>query len=519
MDSVKAVLFDRDDTLSTTDFSVYQEAAQWMESQWGTPAQHALNTLAEHWRGKAQAWWHLRSHDEERAFWSSYSDELAGKLNIHREQARELAEQYPYEKYLKAVPNARAVLLALRGRGLKIGVLSNTLPSIERTLEAIGLGDVVDVALATCTLGVHKPELEAFTLAAQAMQVHPREVLFVDDRQENVDAARQVGMHAYLIDLGGQHREALHSLDELLALPQLPGAQEELQEGPRLDTRTHAYDEQQRRADITLQGKLPGEGWQWVTPRRALTTRRTTLKAGPDAGATQVSEALPGEALELLWREGEWWRARGTHDAYLGWVKEADVTEATNWTPDLTVQALRAHAFEGPKVSSRIVAELCLGAALQRREADGEAQGNAETPGWVPVTLPGGQAAWVNQACFVQPSASVTELALRFLEAPYVWGGRSAWGLDCSGFTQLVYAAFGQALPRDADQQQAATRPVESPRAGDLAFFPGHVGLMLDDRRMIHANATGMRVTIETLGEGEYGERLAASRTGFGRVQ
>lgn len=254
-----------------------------------------------------------------------------------------------------------------------------------------------------------------------------------------------------------------------------------------------------------------------MTPRPVVASRRLSLKAEPDASSAQVTEALLGEGLDLLWAtNGDWWLARTLHDAYLGWVRQEEVLEGLNWLPGLTVQALRAHAFAGPKVSAAILAELSLGATLQRREGDVVEEDHRR---WVPVRLPEGQEAWVQEVVFHQPNESVTALARRFLDVPYVWGGRSAWGLDCSGLTQTVYAAFGKALPRDADQQQAATVPVTQAQAGDLAFFPGHVGLMLEGQRMIHANATGMRVTIETLGEGEYGQRLAASLTGFGRVQ
>ncbi|MFC6800629.1 C40 family peptidase [Deinococcus caeni] len=80
-----------------------------------------------------------------------------------------------------------------------------------------------------------------------------------------------------------------------------------------------------------------------------------------------------------------------------------------------------------------------------------------------------------------------------------------------------MYGTFGRALPRDADQQQAALTPVQTARRGDLVFFPGHVGVMLDGRTLVHANATHMRVSVETLGEGEYGARLQADLSGFGR--
>ena len=283
-----------------------------------------------------------------------------------------------------------------------------------------------------------------------------------------------------------------------------------------LDSRTHAFDAQTRIADVALQGQLNGPDWKWVTPNPAVALRRTTFKASTDGQSAQVTEALPGERLEVLWSDEGWLRARTVQDGYLGWVAAADVAEGAVWNPNLTVRALRAHAFAGPKVSSSILAELCLGATLERRNEEVVV---ADHHRWVPVFTPDGLEAWVQEVCFEQPSENVTALGLRFLEAPYVWGGRSAWGLDCSGFTQLVYSAFGKALPRDADQQQAATLSVPEARAGDLAFFPGHVGLMLDGQRMIHSNATNMRVTIETLGEGAYGKRLAASLSGFGRVQ
>ena len=70
----------------------------------------------------------------------------------------QLMDRWPYEAYMKPVPNAREVLGTLRERGLKVGVLSNTLPSIDRTLRFVGLDDLVDVAVATCSVGVHKPD-------------------------------------------------------------------------------------------------------------------------------------------------------------------------------------------------------------------------------------------------------------------------------------------------------------------------------------------------------------------------
>ncbi|GHF30294.1 cell wall-associated NlpC family hydrolase [Deinococcus metalli] len=281
-----------------------------------------------------------------------------------------------------------------------------------------------------------------------------------------------------------------------------------------LDPRIHAFDAATRTADIALRGRV-GDDWTFVTPHAAQAgNARVSLRAAPDADSAQVTEALPGEPVEVLW-EGPagWQRVRTVHDCYLGWARTEHLTARTS--PDLVVSALRAHAYAGPKVSRPLRAELCRGSRVTR------ADGNAVQDGhraWLPVHLPDGAEAWV-QEVVVEPMGTTdpAELALRFVDTPYVWGGRSAWGLDCSGLSQLVYAAAGRTLPRDADQQQAALPSVEEPRRGDLAFFPGHVGVMLDANRVVHANATHMRVTVETLGDGDYGRRLAADLSGFGR--
>lgn len=282
-----------------------------------------------------------------------------------------------------------------------------------------------------------------------------------------------------------------------------------------LDSRQHAFDERGRVAEDSLRGYLSGTDWTFVVPRLMQAgNARVSLKSEPETGAAQATEALPGESVEVLWDGPDGWvKARTVHDGYLGWARLDELTARI--PAGLTVTALRAHAFAGPKVSHAIRAELSLGSLLGRAEGDVVEDSHRR---WVPVVLPDGGGAWVQEVVLsARPDADPVELALRFLDTPYVWGGRSAWGLDCSGLTQLVYGAFGRAVPRDADQQQHALTPVETPARGDLAFFPGHVGLMLDERRMVHANATHMRVTVETLGEGEYGRRLAGSVTGYGR--
>lgn len=218
MTALRAVLLDRDETISTTDASVYRQAADWIAGQWHKNPAFVRDTLIRHWQNKSGDWWQLRTLDDEEVFWQEYGKELFHLLDIPGDQSGQLLRHYPYERYMKVVPGTRQVLQTLRQRGLKIGVLSNTLPSIEATLKQLGVHDLIDVALATCTLGVHKPQPEAFVLAAQALAVPPQAVLFLDDRLENVQAAREVGMQAHQIDLSGRNPEALHSLHDLLNL-------------------------------------------------------------------------------------------------------------------------------------------------------------------------------------------------------------------------------------------------------------------------------------------------------------
>ncbi|ABF45411.1 HAD-superfamily hydrolase subfamily IA, variant 3 [Deinococcus geothermalis DSM 11300] len=215
---IQAVLFDRDDTLALTDPEVYHAAARWIAEHFGLDARRAGEALRAQWQERAFSWWDLRTLEEEDAFWRQYGEELAGRLGLDPVHAAELLTAYPYERYLKPVPGAREVLTELRARGLRIGVLSNTLPSIDRTLTALGLADLVDVAVASCTAGVHKPEPGAFEYALTRLGLPAETVLFVDDRPENVAAARALGLQAVQIDLTGEAPDALHDLWAVLEL-------------------------------------------------------------------------------------------------------------------------------------------------------------------------------------------------------------------------------------------------------------------------------------------------------------
>ncbi len=247
---------------------------------------------------------------------------------------------------------------------------------------------------------------------------------------------------------------------------------------------------------------------------------RTFLLRHPEPAAEGVSEALYGERVNVFDTCGAFRRVATRRDGYLGWVP-ADALAGDLSPPTHRVVSLRGHVFEAPKVQSARLFELSHGATLHV-----ELSGEREEGEWSRVALARVEAGFVrstllsplNEPAPTATAEAVVAFATRFLEAPYVWGGTTAWGLDCSGLVQTVYAAHGLALPRDADQQEACGREVTPGEAqpADLLFFPGHVAISLGGTRLLHANAHHMRVTVDDFAVGAYG---AALRAGLARVK
>jgi len=145
---------------------------------------------------------------------------------------------------------------------------------------------------------------------------------------------------------------------------------------------------------------------------------------------------------------------------------------------------------------------------------------------WVQVCLPDGRTGWAPVTAVLAPATSpqsperVLEVARMMLGAPYVWGGESPNGADCSGFVQEVYRLAGHRLPRLADAQFEATAevPAEEAQPGDLVFFttylpgPSHVGIYLGDNLFVHAPRSGARVRIEDMSDRYWSRRYNGAR-------
>jgi len=214
------------------------------------------------------------------------------------------------------------------------------------------------------------------------------------------------------------------------------------------------------------------------------------ILSGPDAEAEQLDQLLFGEIFESLEtkRGFTWGQAR--RDGYVGYVALAALSENIN-SPSHWVSALRTYAYAQPTIRSPAIGPVSLNALVTIAEESGPFA-LAPGLGW----LPGAHLTAIGRT-MVEPAAVVE----RFLGAAYLWGGRDSLGLDCSGLVQQALYACGLSCPRDTGLQQflGAPAPRSALRRGDLVFWRGHVGMMLDARRLAHANAHHMAVAVEPL--------------------
>ena len=215
----------------------------------------------------------------------------------------------------------------------------------------------------------------------------------------------------------------------------------------------------------------------------------------PDASLT--TEAIKGERVTIYDRnaEGFAWGQLAA-DNYVGWMPE-HALGPPGPAPTHKVSALRALAFPGPSIKVPPVEALPFGARIV---VVGTHERMAITASNTYVPMAYLAPADANETDFVA-------VAERFLGAPYLWGGKSVLGLDCSGLVQVALAACGIACPRDSDMQEAALgKPVTADaysdlRSGDLIFWKGHVAIVRDRATLLHANAFHMAVAIELIAD------------------
>jgi len=228
---------------------------------------------------------------------------------------------------------------------------------------------------------------------------------------------------------------------------------------------------------------------RYVEPRALVcTAARTAVRSAPDAGAEAASELLFGEGFEIVEVKDGFALGRSLHDRYIGWVDFA-VLALPGAEPTHRISARHAPVFAAASIKAAEVMELPFG-ALVSGVMDGDF-----------LVLAGGGHVH-RRHVEAEPKDRFAAAAL-FAGAPYLWGGRSPDGVDCSGLVQQALSVEGISLRRDTDLQREQGEAVRfaARDVGDLIFWPGHVGLLMDGDLLCHANAHWMAVVTEPLAD------------------
>jgi len=257
-----------------------------------------------------------------------------------------------------------------------------------------------------------------------------------------------------------------------------------------------------------LEGRVEAERFVDGSPARVI-EGVAPLRRAPRPDAALDTEALLGERLTVYDEDAEGWAwVQLARDGYVGWVPSSAYLKGEGARPTHKVAALRTFLYPGPSIKLPPTGWASFGARIAvAREIEAAGRRFAVTAE--------GQAIVANHLVAVETvETDPVAVAERFLGTPYLWGGRSSLGLDCSGLVQTALEACGITAPRDADLQEAALGSAIDldPRAwrrGDLLFWPGHVALVRDAATFLHANAWMMAVGIERIDEGL--ARIAAS--------
>jgi len=221
------------------------------------------------------------------------------------------------------------------------------------------------------------------------------------------------------------------------------------------------------------------------------------VRMAPSSEAELMTQALKGERVTIYDRNGEGWAwGQLDRDGYVGWLPDSSLARPQA-APTHKVTAIRTFAFPGPSIKLPPLNTLVMNSLLT-------------------VTSESSAFAVTREGCYVPRGhlgdpdrfeKDFVAVAERFVGTPYLWGGRSSFGIDCSGLVQIALNAAGTGCPRDSDMQQdglgSDVDPAQSGKLqrGDLIFWKGHVAIARDKDTIVHANAHHMATVIENTTE------------------
>jgi cell wall-associated NlpC family hydrolase len=264
------------------------------------------------------------------------------------------------------------------------------------------------------------------------------------------------------------------------------------------DPRLHAF--RPDLADSSLKGLVAAERFVDGWPAR-ISTSVADLRAAPRPDSAMNSQLLKGTRVSVFEEaEGFAW-VQASDDGYVGYVLATDLGPAAP-VPTHKVVAPRTFVYPGADLRLPRSGALSIGAEVT-------VVGHAETRGTRYALLASGGAVVDGHLCGIDAVAEdYVTVAERLIDTPYLWGGVSGFGIDCSGLVQLSMRMAGRHVLRDADMQEARLGAAVDPgpdyqnlQRGDLVFWKGHVAIMTDGKAMIHANGHTMTVSREGLRE------------------
>ncbi len=253
------------------------------------------------------------------------------------------------------------------------------------------------------------------------------------------------------------------------------------------------------RGDIAadwLDGFLKAD--KFVKPKKSvITATAANLYKNPDYRTGIETQLLYGETFDILEEKDDWVWGQSQTDGYVGYIKAENISPE-KVTPTHQVINIGAWALDEADMKSRPMKQHSFGSLVEVIDYDDKFYLLSDHTYMFAGHL----------RALDEPDADPVGHAFRFLGVPYLWGGRSCAGIDCSALIQLCHAQCGISMPRDADMQQKSVGKAlgtdfnaVSLVPGDLIFWQGHVGMMIDARNMIHANTRAMAVSIDELSE------------------